>query len=189
MKWEQAASTAMFLFPNSISDVILKRKKKIKNYRTTKLINFVKVIWNICFSLKRFKALISPCWGLGKRLLTWEKPLHFSGLLIFPPPPANPLLQPVLRYFTERAGAGARSPAHREAAVGAARPAPGNPGYPPNAWKRRPTALGSKLPPLHPVQAALEELSSFALYFQSRSLLAARLCTQRSHRFAPSFYN
>lgn len=39
------------------------------------------------------------------------------------------------------------------------------------------------------VQPAPEEPSSFALYFQSCSLLAAHLCTEHSRGFAPSFYN
>lgn len=136
--------------------------------------------------MKHFKALKILCGGLGKRFLAWEKPLRFSGLFIFPPP-ANPLLQPIIRYFTERAGAGTHSPTHKEAALSAALPAPGKPGYLPKAWKKRPTALSSELSPLLPVQAALEEPSSFALYFQSRSLLAAHLYKERSRRFAPSF--
>lgn len=187
---QQQAQPCLFPFPDSILDVILKRKKKKnQNYRTKKLIiTFVKAVGNRCFSFKHFKALKSPCRGLGKRFLTWEKPLHFPGPLILPSP-ASPLLEPNLWYFTQRAGPGARGRRNGWCTEKQPGPQRANPGIFPMHGKETNKRPGLWAASLHPAQAALEEPISSALYFQSRSLLAERLCPERSRCFAPSFYD
>lgn len=143
MKWEQAASTAMFVSLSRFHFGCNAQKKEKKKCRTRKLINFMKVIWKRCFSFKHFKELLKvPAEACAKDFLPGKSSFISQGR-------SSSLLLQTKPTFTAKSlllhrGAGAEGAAPPERSpVSAAVPAPGKARDLPNSWERerQPRAL------------------------------------------------
>lgn len=142
----------------------------------------MKHIWNRCFSFKKFQGTNASLFRARQRISYLEKAPSFLRVGLFGIFPKE-----------QRAGAqGHRQPLRpaRHGANAAARPTPGQTRvcciFP--RYKKESISPGLSLPPPPPALPPVQR-SSFALYFQSCSLPAARFCPERSSRFAPSFCN
>lgn len=222
MKWEQAASTAMFVSLSRFQFGCNSQTKKKQTNNKTEPENqqtFWKVFWNRRFSFRRVKTLKKPLLSLAQKISYLRKaPSFLISKAVHLPSCYKPTLT-AKSWILHWEGAGAEEQ-HRLSSAWdrePARPRP-NPGVSPMPGDRtespglhgappppaqparlRPNPGVSPMPgdrcdspglpaaPSPPAQPAPEEPSSFALYFQSCSLLAARLCTERSRHFAPSF--
>lgn len=144
------------------------------------------------FFVRKFQGTRTSLLRVRQRSSYLEKASSFlrAGLL---PPPANPLLTAksliLCRKSSELGRRDTGTPCTQRKRILPSSRCPSHPG--PNSgrfprYKRESTSPGS--PGCLPAEysAALEERSSFTLYFQSCSLPAARSCTER-RRFAPSF--